>query len=279
MIKRGFFLVAFGCLASNANTLEKLPPEITKYILSNTGSARAILDACSASKAMLAFCAKHENDLWKGLVERDFGPGPYFEATEAQKDMNAWKAIYVNNFTLSQKNAKYLLENKILSPEKDGKYLVGVNLSEKDLNDAVLDEADLRKANLSKAQFQRTWFRYANLTGANMSATNFTSADFGYAVLDSADLSKSILTDANFFVTDLIGTNCTDAHLTSANFEMSDVRDTNFTKADLTNAEFIGFTISKKTNFSEAILTGTTFRNGEYIDATGKKVPMDWKIE
>ena len=128
--------------------------------------------------------------------------------------------------------------------------LRNVNITDADLRVADLSEADLSEANLVGARLAGAYLRRANLAGANLRGANlmFASlrgANLGDANLTSADLRGANLTTANFGDAILIDVNMEGATLTSA-----DLRGANLTRANLTN-----------TDLTDVIMEGATLRD------------------
>lgn len=78
--------------------------------------------------------------------------------------------------------------------------LQGANLSDYDLSNRFLGQADLRNA-----QLKRTNFYMADLSGACLAGANLSGAYLAGANLSGADMRDATLTGANLLVTDLHG--------------------------------------------------------------------------
>jgi len=87
------------------------------------------------------------------------------------------------------KGIKNLSEAKLMGLDLTG---VGVNLSETNLTDAWLMEANLSGVNLKGANLTDAWLMEANLTGADLTGANLTGAN-----LYDANLTRANLTGAN----------------------------------------------------------------------------------
>lgn len=128
------------------------------------------------------------------------------------------------NKTLDLSNTD--IENALLIEAKlDGAFLIKANLQEANLSEATLQGAFLNKAKLRKAIFLK-----ANLQGANLSE----------AILQGAFLTRSCLQNAN---------------LSRANLQQADLNGANLQQADLSGARLKGAYFGKA-NLNRAYLIG-----------------------
>ena len=112
--------------------------------------------------------------------------------------------------------------------------LVGVDLSDANLRNALLMFADVRGSNLSRANLIDADLSHADLGGANLS-----DADLGGANLGSADLAC-----ANFSDVDLRGANLNSAGLRATNLTGADLREADLTEAVCTFTVFADVDLS-----------------------------------
>jgi uncharacterized protein YjbI with pentapeptide repeats len=128
------------------------------------------------------------------------------------------------------------IENALLIEAKlDGAFLIKANLQEANLSEATLQGAFLNEAKLGKAIFLK-----ANLQGANLSE----------AILQGAFLTRSCLQNAN-----LRGANVQRADLTEANLQNANLNGANLQQADLSGARLKGAYFGKA-NLNRAYLIG-----------------------
>jgi uncharacterized protein YjbI with pentapeptide repeats len=92
-----------------------------------------------------------------------------------------------------------------------------INLIGADLKNICLKNAVLASSEILGAHFEKACLRQANISNANFCGSNFNGADFRGAVLENTDLSFTFLIGANFKNCDLTKTKLTGAILTKAN--------------------------------------------------------------
>ena len=92
--------------------------------------------------------------------------------------------------------------------------LQGVNLSEANFYDSVLNKTNLQGANLHNSDFGHANLNRANLRDANLSRAYLSNADLECADLRGADLSCAYLNNANLRGANLCGANLTAAKIT-----------------------------------------------------------------
>jgi uncharacterized protein YjbI with pentapeptide repeats len=158
--------------------------------------------------------------------------------------------------------------------------LIGVDLSNVDLNGAHFISTNLRYAsfrfanldcaNLRNASLKGTNFRRASLKGANLSYANLECATLLGASLKGANLHRAILKGANLerallLDADLNGADLRHALLKGANLERSLLCDTDLRSADLHYANFNGASL-KGADLSHALLYGTDLRGAMLAD-------------
>ena len=160
---------------------------------------------------------------------------------------------------------------------KEGDRLQGQDLSNINLNGAVIEKLDLkqvifRNANLNGITLIRADLRGADLSrasliGANLTASNLVEVNLalanllranlaqtklGSVNLQSAEMMRVNLSEADLNSANLIDTNLTLANLRKANFTRANLRDANLTAADLSDA-----------NFDSADLTAADLRSAQ----------------
>ena len=96
-----------------------------------------------------------------------------------------------------------------------------INLENRDLTGAVLNDVDLRRANLRNVDLRDAYLSGANLRGANLMHASLRRAD-----LTNVDLTNANLTDADLSGANLTNADLTDADLTNVNMEGATLRDT-----------------------------------------------------
>ena len=145
-------------------------------------------------------------------------------------------------------------------------YPVTPNLSEADLRQAELDQADLHKADLRKADLSAAHLHEANLYQADLRKaylywTHLSNADLNRAKLYGADLTGADLTGASLRGADLSKADLCGAILSEADMSGADLRG-----ADLRNAYLIG-TDLRQANLHQAILSEANLRGADLRQA------------
>ena len=143
-----------------------------------------------------------------------------------------------------------------------------INLENRYLTGAVLNEVDLRRANLRNVDLTDADLRGATLAGANLRRANLTNAILTHVDLSEANLREAILTDvdlseANLRGADLSGADLTNADLTDADLSDADLRDANLTGADLSGANLTN------TDLTDADLTDVNMEGATLRDTLG----------
>jgi hypothetical protein len=109
--------------------------------------------------------------------------------------------------------AKLRATNRCPHCDLIGANLQGANLSNADLQEAILVQANLQGANLTRANLSWATLREGNLTRANLTAANRREA-----VLRGTNLTCANLVWANLLGADVKGANLTGAQLTLAHW-------------------------------------------------------------
>ncbi len=121
--------------------------------------------------------------------------------------------------------------------------IIGANLREATLNNAILQDvnisgSDLTKAKLIGANLTRAICNSTNLSGANLTKANFTEATLRGAKLKDAVLKNAVLVEANLTAADL-----TSADLTDASLQGATLVEANLTKVILTGCKVYGISV------------------------------------
>ncbi len=119
----------------------------------------------------------------------------------------------ISNYAVEQKNFQKSNLRKAL--------LMGVTLTE--IN---LDGSDLRKANLRGCNLSNSSLIKANLTLSDLSKSVLTKVNFTRGILDKVNLRDAHLEKTNFHKASLKQADLTEAYLFQANFSAADLRET-----------------------------------------------------
>ena len=137
-----------------------------------------------------------------------------------------------------------------------------INLENRDLTGAVLNDVDLRRANLRNVDLRDAYLRGANLRGANL-----ISASLREAILNDVDLSEANLTRARLYGTYLIRANLRGANLMHASLRRADLTNVDLTNANLTDADLSGANLTNA-DLTDADLTDADLTNVNMEGAT-----------
>ncbi len=154
-----------------------------------------------------------------------------------------------------------------------GACLIRTNLTEVSMQRTHLENADLREAILTKAILREAWLSEANFTSASMKEADLTGAELEKACLNGANLVKANLSGSNMQAVEAIQTNLKDADLQDAilqdaNFAKAYLFDSNLKGANLRRASLRGANLSGA-DLTDAILENADLR-GAYL--SGAKV-------
>lgn len=151
-----------------------------------------------------------------------------------------------------------------LSAEKNqgASYLVGVDLSEANLESADFSEAELTFANFSGANL-----RNADLSGAMLKRAKFSKAILKRAKLPEANLLNADLSQTNLWNADLSKVNLSDANLSEANLRKANLSEAYLWKADLSQANLVGSNLSTAT-LRNTNLTGANLSNANLTESS-----------
>ena len=159
-------------------------------------------------------------------------------------------------------NPTQLASNDLSKQDFSGKYMVGVDLSHKNLRDANFTFTDLIHADFSYSDCTGAIFDYAQLRGANFTGATLdakwaqimniiTTGEGSGLDLQGYDLSHIRITDANFSGTNLEDADLSTSILAGSNFKNANLSNANLKKTDLSNSTLYG---AKATN--EQIASG-----------------------
>lgn len=112
-----------------------------------------------------------------------------------------------------------------------------VNLSNRDLRFAKLDEADLRKANLENTNLYGASLKKAKLQYANLGKSNIEKADLSFSYVNNSILPNETIKKAILHNTDVSGQDFSEFDLNGVNLSRSIARGTNFHGALLNGAD------------------------------------------
>jgi uncharacterized protein YjbI with pentapeptide repeats len=168
-------------------------------------------------------------------------------------------------------NGALLMEADLQWANLAGAALVGVNLIRANVRWAVLMEADLQLAELNGADLSGANFHLANFSGANLGRASLIAAD-----LSGSNLSGVILSDADLRGTDLREaflqgafirrSNLSGALLSRANLHGSDLRETDLSETNLLMAN-LNWANLRGADLGGAILWNKHFGEADLTDA------------
>jgi uncharacterized protein YjbI with pentapeptide repeats len=126
---------------------------------------------------------------------------------------------------------------------------VGLNLSEINLQQAILNVVNFTGANLSRANLSQAKLNVARLNGANLSQSNLLGASLNVANLIQAIARRANFRGASFVQAELIRADLSGSTLQDSNLSDADLREAKLRRANLLNVNF------KKTDLRGAVLT------------------------
>jgi uncharacterized protein YjbI with pentapeptide repeats len=143
--------------------------------------------------------------------------------------------------------------------------LVGTNLNNTYLGGANFSHARLVNANLSFSNLSNTDFSDADLTGATLSTAEVHNIILARAIIKNVDFTLATVygdfPPANFYQSASYSFH----DLTGIIFDSDNLADWNLSNQDITNASFVDAYL-KGTDFSNAIINGTTFFNSNVVN-------------
>lgn len=160
-----------------------------------------------------------------------------------------------------------------------GAKLEKVNLIGADLQGAILSSATLLKADLSRSNLSQSYLNFAKLQGANLSGADLKKASLIGADLKNARLksyldAKTNLQDAVLIKAILELADLKDAVLINANLMMANLKEANLKQADLRQANLEHADLSYA-DLTEADLSGANLENADLRGANLIKVKVD----
>ena len=133
-------------------------------------------------------------------------------------------------------------------------------------------QVDLSNTDLDQAKLQDANFNYANLSLSTWRSADLLGADLIRADLGSADLANAQMNDADLSGAEMIGTNLSYAQLQGAKFEGALMQEANFTSASLFHAVLTGTSMYganlTKADLSGANLTRQYLEDSDFTGAT-----------
>ena len=129
--------------------------------------------------------------------------------------------------------------------------MVGVDLSDTNLNGADLTGVNLSEAYLACSDLSRSRLYTSYLYRINFSRANLYGVEFFKSYLEKANFFGANLTCADFTKANLTGANFIGSNLYCANFSCANLIDVDFYSADLNGANFSNVIINKHTRFPE----------------------------
>ena len=171
-------------------------------------------------------------------------------------------------------------ENPEIEPD-----LSEIDLSDLKLNNANLSDTDLRRSILRNTDFRgaslvRADLRAANINKASFNLAKLRKANFSEAYLRESDLSEADLTRAYFIRADLVRVDLWGTDLTKADFRWAyligtDLKQANLTRADLRWAHLSESNLNQ-TNLNKANLVKASIIKTNLHHASLKNVMLAW---
>jgi uncharacterized protein YjbI with pentapeptide repeats len=168
------------------------------------------------------------------------------DANSEERDIaRIWTLTVLQRLTGKRKGVvlRFLHESRLITGEEsvislygadlDDAILEGANLAGADLDDANLAGANLAGANLAEASLAETILTGANLAGANLAEASLATVQLAGANLAGANLAEAILVGAN-----LAGANLEGASLAGVNLGGANLVEANLVGTDLEGATF-----------------------------------------
>jgi uncharacterized protein YjbI with pentapeptide repeats len=151
----------------------------------------------------------------------------------------------------------------------EGSDLAKANLVGSDLTQTSLKNVNLTAANLEKATLVRTWLEGAKADGAKFDKIEAYRAVFQDASAQRASFVSAELQRADFTGAQLSGANFEKAELGRANFEQAVLTGATFSLANLSRADLSGATFGGPANFDRAFMFLTRIEGLDLSAATG----------
>ncbi len=154
--------------------------------------------------------------------------------------------VYLDLSHYDMRSLETLKDQVLTAIKAVGAKFFGMDLSNVQMQSAILDDADFRSCNMDKADLRGSSFKKARFNHATLKDSNFDPLMFGSEGANKR-FAPSIFDQATFTYANLSG-----SQLRSASFKNADVSYANFSGCDLRDADFTG-----------AILTGTIFDDAQ----------------
>jgi uncharacterized protein YjbI with pentapeptide repeats len=189
-----------------------------------------------------------------------------------------------------------LTDQSFVDPDKLEKQTASHSFRGRDLSDAVLNRADLRKADFTGAQFNRAELIEANLQGAHLGLAKLQGAylrgiqlqgadlrdaqlqgaELGKAKLQGADLQRTHLEGASLGAAQLLGARLVYAHLEGADVNSADLEGANLLSASLQGIN-LPYARLRGANLANAELQGAAIPSVDFQGASFRNAKV-WRI-
>jgi uncharacterized protein YjbI with pentapeptide repeats len=169
-------------------------------------------------------------------------------------------------------NRLILTDQSFVDADKLNKVDVSHSFRERDLNDAVLSGADVRKADFTRARLQGAIFEGARLQGAIFNKAELQATDFRGAQLQGANLKQAKLQGALLRAARLEGAVLTLAELEGADLRGAQLQGANISLADLRGATLGLDAPDPRSDFSEGE------RSAEFFLDFSEKLLPGWDL-
>ncbi|TRU19327.1 MAG: pentapeptide repeat-containing protein [Microcystis aeruginosa Ma_MB_S_20031200_S102] len=167
-----------------------------------------------------------------------------------------------------------LREVKLIGAKLEKVNLISANLGLADLSSATLTKADLSRSDLSGSYLNFADLEGANLSGANLQKANLIGANLKNARLKSYLDAKTNLEDAVLIKAILESADLKDAVLINANLMMANLKEAKLKQADLRQANLEHADL-RAADLTEADLSGANLENADLRGANLIKVKVD----
>jgi len=171
-----------------------------------------------------------------------------------KQDVEAWNAWRRENPNVPPDLSEADLNGAILSMA----WLTEAAVSDADLHRAILRSGDFSEADLIEieADLHRADLSRTSLNGANLIRANLIEANLRQAKLSDANLSGANLSEAHLFMANLSEANLSEANLSGANLSGADLSGADLSGTDLSGANLRGAVFSREADLSGATLSG-----------------------
>jgi uncharacterized protein YjbI with pentapeptide repeats len=216
----------------------------------------------------LAYFDRIKDERWRNFQKSIECYHKSLEVFTKEKFPKKWQ---INQEDLSQsleacKVEKQNLIRDILDRSTKYRKLTGVDLSDANLSEAILQYADLRYANLKNVDLNNANLFDANLSSATLNGANLFMSILNDAMLCSANLSGAILSSANLTDADLSDANLSNANLSGAYLRGADLSDADLSGANVDKAQF-----GDNEGISESMKKDLMERGAFFEDSSGDR--------